>query len=299
MSHTRSLRLALLTNALFSLGTGLWLAAAPAEVGAWLGIDALSALRGLGAILVAFAVSLIVQAVPQRQSGARALLVSALDASWVVATVVALILFGDALSGRAIATIAVVAAAVAGFMAWQLLAIARLYRVTPAAGLYRVCVAVDADVTVDRMWTVVADIGSIRRYMPALRSSTLLDGAQPGVGAVRSCANHDGQQWTERCARWEPGRSFDVDFDTTAETFPFPFATMRGGWVVDPREGGSVVRVWWEVTPRRRWLAPLLFPLMELAVRRDFRGVVGRMAAAASGEPRPETTSRPTRAYAC
>lgn len=192
-------------------------------------------------------------------------------------------------------------ATVAAFMVALVLLVrasTRRYRLNDRERTYRVCIAVKTSVSAPQMWAVIAELGNIQRYMPALRSSVLLGAAAPGEGAIRACEDRRGHCWTERCVRWDHGKAFDVVFDTTGESFPFPFSTMRGGWVVDPDGTGGIVRVWWEVTPRRRWVAPVLFPMMELAVRRDFRGIIARMAAAASGEA-PGAVAQTSRAVAC
>jgi len=71
---------------------------------------------------------------------------------------------------------------------------------------HRLCIAVRSTVSAPRMWAVVAELGNIQRYMPALRSSALLGGAAPGEGAIRACEDRRGRRWTERCVRWDPER---------------------------------------------------------------------------------------------
>jgi hypothetical protein len=282
----------------FSTCSGLALLLAPDALATWSGVDAAPWIRLVGIGLLGFGVWLFAEAARRRVLPTRALAFSLLDAAWIIASIVVLAVYSDDLSVRSLVIVAAVAVAVTGFLTWQLVAIDRVYRV--GSGEHRVCIAVTAEVPPDKMWAVIADIGNISRYMPSLRSSVLVGGGTPGEGAVRQCEDHRAHRWSERCVRWEPGRAFDVVFDTSADRFPFPFSMMRGGWEVEATGTGSLVRVWWEVRPRRRWLAPILFPLMELGVRRDFGRVVARMASSARGETaRAEAVDTRQRAYAC
>jgi hypothetical protein len=82
-----------------------------------------------------------------------------------------------------------------------------------------------------------------------------------------------------------PGRSFDVRFLCEAPGFPFPATTMRGGWEVAARnEVGSEVSVWWELTPKPKWLTPILLPVLAFQADRDFARVIERMARDALAE---------------
>jgi hypothetical protein len=135
----------------------------------------------------------------------------------------------------------------------------------------------------DRVFAAVSDLGAIAEHMPSLRGSRLRAGGAPGEGAVRQCEDHRGKRWAERCTRLDrTRRELDLAFLTDEPGFPYPFRTMRGGWKVLERDGGASVQVWWIVTPRVRWLAPLLFPVMVAGVRRDFPPVVRSMAGEAS-----------------
>ncbi len=147
--------------------------------------------------------------------------------------------------------------------------------------------AVQTGLSADRIWAVVRELGDIQRYMPSLTSSAILDGRTPGVGAVRECTDRKGARWRERCDSWEERRAFSVIFEADAPDFPFPFRAMRGGWEVDPIDGGSIVRVWWRVVPRRAATARLLLPVMEHRARADFSAVIGRMGEASTASRAP------------
>lgn len=288
MTTTTPLRMALGCNAAFSSICGASMLLAPSTIAAWLGIDATSLsqalLQGLGAGLLIFAADLIHQATRPRLLTWRALYASTADLLWVGAT--ALLLLGcPSLLGPSGVLIAVALAVVVATMAvWQLWAIDRAHRV--ANGRHRHCISVATPTPAPAMWAVIAELGEIQRYMPSLKHSGLLDGAEPGAGAVRQCEDHRGKRWSEACTSFEPPHRFDVRFLADEPGFPFPARAMDGGWEVLPEGEGSVVRVWWELIPTPRLLAPVLLPLLAFQVDRDFSKVIERMATAGTRSAR-------------
>lgn len=179
--------------------------------------------------------------------------------------------------------------AVLGLAAWQLMGVDRLFRHAGADGTHRICLDVPVDASPERTFDAIRDLGRIADHTPALHHSSLRDGAAPGVGAVRQCEDHRGRRWAERCTRLDHAR-LELDFLTHEPGFPYPFETMSGGWKVEPREGGATVRVWWVVTPKHRWLAPVFLPVMVAGLRHDVPPVIASLAGDSSpsrrGEPR-------------
>lgn len=291
MSNVLPLRRALLANAIFSTVSGLLMAVQPALVGDWLGLDGGAlVLRSLGGGLILFAATLIYIATRPRVATWQALLASAADFLWVVGSLVLLLISPQLFAPGGKALVLAVAGAVFLFGVWQIWAIDRAHRIA-ATGEYRHCVVVTTNAPADVMWQVVGNMGEIQRYMPELSHSTILDDQPPGVGAVRVCATHAGQQWAEECTAFEPGRSFTVRFRAEAADFPFPVRTMRGGWEVMPcaigfnvtgtNATGSEVMVWWELTPKHPRLGALMLPLFAWQADRTFPDIIRRMAAAA------------------
>ncbi len=277
------LRLALAANAVFSLSSALLMLLRPALVGEWLGIHALVVLQAVSIVLVIFAADLIHQATRQRIATWRALYASAADFSWVVGSIVLLLAFPRLFSPLGIILVLAVAGAVFVFGAWQLWAVGRAHR-TGKNGDYRHCIIVETNVPVAQMWPIVGNIGDIKKYMPSLKRSVVLEGKAPAVGAVRSCEDHAGKRWSEECTEFNPGHSFAVRFLSEAPDFPFPAKTMCGGWKITPSDAGSQVRVWWELMPKNRLLAPVILPLLAFQADRDFPKIIQRMAASALGK---------------
>lgn len=279
--QTKPLRLALATNALFSFSSGLLLLMAPDLAGDWLGLHAPAVFQLTGGGLLLFAADLIHQASRPRLATWRALLASAADFFWVIGTVLLLGFLPGLLSPSGTWLALGVAAAVGIFGILQIHGAGRVHAIR-RTGVYRHCLAVRSDVPPEDMWRVVGNLGEIRKYMPALKSSRI-DGGEPGIGVVRTCEDHKGKRWSEECISFEAGRSFSVRFVTEDPGFPFPASSMLGGWEVRPDPDGSIVTVWWELTPKPEFLAPLLLPLLAFQADRDFPKIIHRMAVDALG----------------
>ncbi len=282
MNSGFSLRLALASNATFSLCCALLLLFRPELVGQWLGIAAPLVLQAIGVGLVIFATDLVHQITRQRIATWRALLTSALDLSWVVGSIMLVAFFPSLLSHTGKWLVAGVADVVFMCCLWQLWAIARVHR-TGKDGMYRHCVIVETNAPAEKMWQIVSNYGDIREYMPSLKHSSVLDGKSLGVGAIRSCEDHSGKQWSEQCVEFNPGHSFAVRFLIEAANFSFPARTMTGGWEVTASGTGSRVTVWWELTPKPALLAPVILAVLGYQFDRDFPKVVKAMASSALG----------------
>ncbi|MCC5785751.1 MAG: SRPBCC family protein [Phycisphaerales bacterium] len=288
-SDTRTLRLALAGNAVFSLISASLLVSMPRLVGGWLGGWPSWVLVAIGAGLLVFGADLLHQATRRRVATWRALYASLADFAWVAGTVVLLLVPGVFSRGGAILALGV-AAVVLGFGIVQMIGIGRAHRVR--SGVYRHCILVGVDAPTAAMWGVIGRIGDIHRYMPMLQDSCVLDDREPGPGAVRSCTDRAGRHWSEECTEFREGEGFTVRFLTDEPGFPFPARSMRGGWEVRPAGNGSTVQVWWELEPSSKLPAPVLMPMLGLKADLDFPKVIRRMAEAASPEGQSSWSAR-------
>jgi len=289
-TNTRSLRIALVTNALFSLTSGMLMIFESEVVGAWLGITSLSVLQVIGVGLLIFSADLFHQATRPRIVTWRALYASAGDFLWVISTFVLIVLFPSMLSQTGNGLAVLIAIAVAIFGVWQVLAIGEAHRIK-GSELYRHCILIRTDVAPDAMWRVINNLGAIKKYSPMLKKSVVLDGESSGIGAVRMCENRAGKCWSEECVDYNEGKGFEVRFQSEAPDFPFPAKTMRGGWEILPHasDNGSDIMVWWELEPKPKYLSSIIMPLLAFQADRDFPKVVQRMAADAI-ETAPDTS---------
>lgn len=282
MTSARPLRIALLSNATFSGICGLLMLLWSGWVGGLLGVEGSFVLRLVGLGLLLFAADLIHQVSRSRLATWRALYASIADALWVVMSLLGLGLFPELFSWSGKVVLLLVAAIVATFGGWQIWGIDRYYRQSPSS-LHRHCLVVQTEAPAAAIWSVIEQMGNIQRYMPSLLKSEILDNHLPGVGAVRRCQDRSGKSWMEECVAFEPGKSLTMRFVAEAPNFPFPASTMIGGWQVFAVGEGSEVMVWWELTPKPRWLAPILLSLLASRSDRDFIPVIRRMANEALG----------------
>ena len=283
MSQDRAIRIALLSNAVFSL------LAAAAFLG-WSG--ALSRQLGLpaplylviGVGLLPFNADLLHQATRPRVSPLRALGTILADLGWVLATAVVLTgwpqLFTSA--GQAAAGgIAAVVAALAVAQAHGLLRLtANHQRRSPASALH-VCEHT-VPVAPDAAWPPVADLGAIAAYHTGLASATV---ARADGRVSRTCTDRRGRRWREAVVDMQSGKELVLAFDTTAPDFPFPVTEMRGGWMLLPEAGGAHtrIRVWFEYTPKGGWLGRLVMAAGFAANDRALRATIDRMRPAMVG----------------
>ncbi len=281
----RLLSAALAGNAAFSAASGIVLLLAPDSVGDWLGVRQSGLLMSTGGALLGFAGVATSQALRRTRVPLGPLLISLADLAWVIGTALVLLVVGGSFSGLGVAVLLLVAATVAGFALAQLLGIARSYQAPAAAGgSHRVCVEVATAVTAEALWEAVGDLGGIARFVPTLAESRLRDDAVPAAGAVRECRDVSGRAWAERCTLYDPAEHrLEVEFLSDEPGFPYPFRAMTGGWSVEQRALGAVVRVWWHVTPKRPRFASVILPLMDYTVRRSFPDAIAQMAAAGGG----------------
>lgn len=294
---SRFLRLALGFNLVFSTLCGLAiLIVGPTATGAALGPFPGWFMAALGVGLLGFAA--LIGGVLWRLRIAMALLISAMDVLWVISTLPLVVLPGF-LSGTGQAVVAGVAVIVALACILQLAGVKRLLQDPDgASGTFRHCIRLTSGAAPDRLWAVIRDLGSIARYSNSLKSSRLEGGTQAAPGVVRVCTNPKDQSWSEEVVAFDDGaREIVLRFLTEADNFPFPFASMRGGWRVSPAPRGSTVDIWWSVVPRNRRLGWVMLALATIALDRDMPRLIAAMEAGGASPSRRAAASLPGLAY--
>ncbi|MDI9245362.1 SRPBCC family protein [Marinobacter sp. CHS3-4] len=276
------LRTALGANAFFSGISGIALLAYPSTFAQLLGGIGSGWLVALGGGLVIFALDLLHQVSRTKMMGWRALMASIADFIWVIASVVILIAFRDVLPATGATIIGAVACAVTLFGVTQLLGLHLLYKVT-GKQVYRYCLTVSSPLAASRMWDVIWDLKSIDRFSAMVKSSSVVNDEDPAIGVVRRCEDQKGNSWTEEVIDVDEGKSFMLLFNADDPDFPMPVSEMRGGWFLNPEDGGCDVSVWWEFKLKARFMGPVLVPLFALGMDRDFVDVVTNMAAEVTG----------------
>ena len=71
----------------------------------------------------------------------------------------------------------------------------------------RVTIDLRIDASKEKVWEVVADLGSVSVWNPALAGSHYTSEAKEGLEAARHCDFPDGGYVKERTLEWNPGES--------------------------------------------------------------------------------------------
>ena len=101
----------------------------------------------------------------------------------------------------------------------------------------RVTSEIRIDAPREKVWDVIADLGSVSVWNPFLSNSYYTSEAKEGLEAARHCDFPDGGYVKERTLEWKPGEALTLDiYEGTV-----PFASAHGGYsLVDDRDGTIV-----------------------------------------------------------
>lgn len=273
------LRTALGLNAAFSATTGILMTAMPTAVGHWIGTNQTLALQLIGISLILFAGILCYVGNFSRTPQFLAMLASLSDFVWVLATILLATIFPNMLSTTGWIIAGVVAAVVLGCGLAQAIGIDRIHRHPQKSGWLKLCLQFELDLAPRTLWSRIRDVSEIHRFAPSVAHSSLLPDQTTDQSPVRECRDHNGNCWREDLIIDDEHKRLHVRFHTEAPDFPFPFTSMEGGWQVTTDSAGSMVRVWWDVVPKRRMLSFLLMPLLANIAVKDFRQTVQNMSA--------------------
>lgn len=296
MNNDCLLRTALGANALFSATTGLAMAVFPDAIGSLIGLESAFLLTFVGLGLIAYSVYLLFLA-----RGGMLTVLSLIatfgDLAWTTGTAVLFAFAPDVFSSAGWAIASVVAIIVFLFAVLQLAGIRKhfLSGTSDTGERYQICFAIPVSVSEDAIWTAIRDVGSIHRFAPSLVSADVTATSDEECVA-RTCTNIKKQRWTELIQVDESQKQLVVRFDADAPDFPFPVSSMSGGWRVLNGNDAShaIVRVWWSFSLRKDWVAAILLPLLEIALKSQIRGVVTNMETAIGPQSAAVATRRKT-----
>jgi len=233
----KNLQLALGINGVFSICTGIILIAFSHSISQLFETESTIYFGLIGAGLVLF--SLVVFYVSRQQPIllTPALVITLLDAGWVIASilVISLDLFDISYAGKV--AISVVALIVLGFALHQSYALMHVH--SPGKTVTRKVFQFTRGVRGDRetVWNVISDLNNYHKIAPNIDETHIVSGK--GEGMVRSCST-DGNTWTETCTVWEPGRKYSFLIDTDAPDYPYPLKYLQGTWSVHPSSNDVV-----------------------------------------------------------
>lgn len=276
-------------NLALSVASGLTATLASGWVSTLIGFGPAWLILGVGLGLLLFAAGIAWTLLRLRIG--QALIISVLDLLWVVGTL-PLLLVPGLLTDTGAALVVSLAVLVGSLGVLQSAAIRALLKEDEGEGRYRHCIRVASAAPPDALWRVVRNLGSMARYSAGLSASRLDGGPEPAPGTARVCTNHQGQSWTEEVQELSDSkRRVFLRFQSEAEDFPFPLAKLSGGWSVTAKGGGgSLVDVWWNVTPHQKRFGWMLVALMAMALDRDVPKIVAAMEADALGAAVPRSS---------
>ncbi|SCG61790.1 type II toxin-antitoxin system RatA family toxin [Micromonospora halophytica] len=266
----RRLRAALRSNVVFSSASGLVLLTGGVAATPWgLGPAWLTPLVGAGLLPFAAAVARIA-VLPATALRRQAGWVIAADATWVVASLILLITADLPAPGAAV--VAAVAAIVATLAGWQTLGLVAIRHDDPLGDLEIVQASRVLPAPPQRVWPLLTDHDLYGRLAPNLSTAQVI--SEPDQPLRRRCTDTSGNGWEETCTLWDDGRRYAVEVDTS--DYPYPLATMRGLWQVDPDPAGSRVTMRFayraDATLRGGLFAVVFRPLFRPVLARVFSG---------------------------
>lgn len=276
MENTSLLRLALRFNATFSLATGVGAAVFGEELATLLALPR-EVFPVLGAGLVGYGFLLGGLSLVRRVASLWTVLATVMDVAWVVASGALVGLHAMPAVGVVIVTAAVVAMCAA-------LQLVGLRRALFDNGRGHFELAREVSAPAERAWSVVSDVARYAEFAGTLHKSEVLSGE--GLGLVRRCEDTNGVCWLETCTRWEPGRAYAFEVDTTGPGYPLPLSTMRGDFEVDRvNDARSTIRIRFTFSARGGTWTELLLALIFSASGDRLVGAILRRWAARIEQP--------------
>lgn len=283
----------LLANALFSSFSGVVLLLAPMTVASMLGVTSAIPIRIVGAGLVAFGLMVGFLSARRPVLPQAALAVTAADAGWVAASLVAVLAWRDLMTGAGVGVVLGVAVVVALIGLSQLRGLV-LFARNPdgrTGARSRFVLAGPVEGQPDTVWARLRSLDRIGEHYDAL---VRVDVQEVGGVTKRSCATVDGGRWTEEVVELDDGkRSLVLRFDTSTGRFPLPVTEMLGGWQVWPHGEGAFLVLWYELTLRGGLAGEVLAGLADPLLRRQLGPVFESLGArvAADDQERAEVSA--------
>ena len=128
---------------------------------------------------------------------------------------------------------------------------------------------IEVAASAEAVWAVLADLTSMRHYMPRTESVKITSDGSQGIGAARYCVFADGVELGERVVEWDEGSGYVLE---TTKVVKVPMQSNRVTFRIEPQGEGTIVRETMEYSMKGGFVAPLLERL-----------AAGRMQAAMAG----------------
>jgi hypothetical protein len=256
-----SLRNRIRANGVFSIASGLFVAAAGSWVADRLGVEHTSFVRVAGLILAIYGLDLLVIAGARwRRLRAAAVAVVAADAAWVAGTAIVLAAgWVEPRGGRLL--LAAAGLAVAGLAVAQGRALGPARRAVAAAGgptsaqiseeapaTEAIRVEVRSSLERAALWASVSDHELFGRLAGNLDRVEVVSGT--GTDLVRRCVAKGGRDWYETCSIYDEGHRQAVEVDTG--NYPYPLSYVGAlSYVEEGDADGRRIGIVFQLRARR------------------------------------------------
>jgi len=253
------LRLALNSNAIFSIFTGTVLILFPTYTSNLFGIQQISPFWILGILLVLFGLFVFLLSRKKPIPLAPALVITSLDVLWVIGSAGLLLFnpFAISLTGNIImGSVAFIVLVFAIGQSSGLSAIDSL----PEKGSKKFRFEREVRAGSSAVWELVSDVSHYHHVAPNIDDVEILSGS--GDGMVRKCKQGK-NSWTEKCINWIEGKEFSFLVNTSEPGYPFPLSFLQGTWKVEALDKNhSKIVMFFEFKYKKRMYNLLLHPFM-------------------------------------
>lgn len=96
----------------------------------------------------------------------------------------------------------------------------------------------------DILWEVITDHQLYGAAASNLSRAEVVGEQEQGEGMQRRCYNEKGEGWNETCVRWEEGKAYSFEVDTS--DYPYPLSKMQGTWGIREEGHRSIVYLHFE-----------------------------------------------------
>ncbi len=110
--------------------------------------------------------------------------------------------------------------------------------------LTQVTSAVRINAPKEKVWEVLADLGTVSVWNPTIASSHYTSGKKEGVGASRHCDFPDGGYVEEQVTQWDSATALKLQVNEGT----VPFDNFGGGYTLSDDDDGTVVHFDMEYT---------------------------------------------------
>lgn len=252
------LQKALRINAIFSGISGLGLILFYKSIAHLFGIEQNNIFWMVGAGLVFFALTIILEVKKQRRLAVLWIIIQ--DLIWVIGSAILLILDPFNISNLGNIIIIIIAIIVFFMAINQSIALNRTKNPNQN-GRKRLTFKRTIKASKSEVWKVISDVANYDQVAPNIDDVKIISGKDKGM--VRSCA-HGKSSWTETCSIWQEEKTYSFVVNTAAPDYPYPLSFLQGTWnVIEIDAKTTALEMIFEITYKIKILN-LLHPVMKI-----------------------------------